>query len=77
MMKAVCRILFVLSIMMTGCQRDRNDPESNDRERSTMGVMADGVTGRYAIEAGQRARESIEAINHQRQQEADELLEAF
>ncbi len=67
----------VLALALTGC-RDRVQPEADakPRPKSDTEVLVDGLTGRAAVEAGARARATLEDVNRTRRPDIEEA-EAF
>ncbi len=68
----LCAILSLAAIL-AGCSRDRPDADALEGS-STLRTVADGITGRTAIKAGQHARDEIERIAAERDQELEAVL---
>ncbi len=56
----------------TACRRDSGN--NKDATPSSLQTVADGVTGRTALRAGQKARDDIERITAQRDSDLDAVL---
>jgi len=63
----------LLATAQGGCSRDRAGADGQKRD-GTLQTVADGITGRTAIEAGQHARDEIERIADQRDRELEAVL---
>ena len=72
--RLTCVLLGAMAFIV-GC---RDASESSDaeqpRQRSSAELLADGITGRYAIEAGKRAKSDIEEISQQHNARLEEVL---
>ena len=69
----LCAILSLAAFLTTGCSRDQPDTDAREGG-STLRTVADGVTGRTAIKAGQHARDEIERIAAERDRELEAVL---
>ncbi len=67
--------LVCASLCSYGCRPASEATEQDQTaSRSSAEVLADGITGRYAIEAGKRAKSDIEAIAEEQSARQEELF---
>ncbi len=72
--------VFVISLVCAtlctyGCRPTSEATEQDQTaSRSSVELLADGITGRYAIEAGKRAKSDIEAIAEEQNARLEELI---
>jgi len=71
--------ILLTALLLTGCaksakpQHDRH--KSSSSPKSTAEQVIDGITGRKAVQAGKKARETIERVSNERNKNLDEILE--
>jgi len=69
-------LLVCLTLPFYGCRPVRDgDDEKPEQRKSSVRLLADGVTGKSALDAGARAKEDIQAIAEQRNAMFDEVLQ--
>ena len=61
----------MMAILITACAKNE---DSEAKTPSTTETMIDGMTGRTAVRHGKQAREDIERISAQRDQQLQEAL---
>jgi hypothetical protein len=81
MMKAWCRVLvfsgaFSVVALGSGCCRANNDEEKPAvKEKSSGQLMIEGVTGKAAVDAGEKMKAQIEDIAEKQNAALNEVLE--
>lgn len=80
---------FVPSVMLAGCLvlplsgcrpasspgNESPGPQKSVQKKSSVDVLAEGVTGKYAVDAGQRAKENIRAATEKQNAKLSEVFE--
>ncbi len=70
-----CAALLTLIAMVAGCSRSETSAPAEKPVPSTGQTVIEGVTGRAAVNAGQKARDDITRISEQRHRDLDAVLE--
>ncbi|OGV62337.1 MAG: hypothetical protein A2498_01335 [Lentisphaerae bacterium RIFOXYC12_FULL_60_16] len=69
----LCGILLAGCMIMSGCRKEpAKKPQAGP---STAETMINGVTGHTAVKAGQKARETIDRVKAQQNQDLQDALE--
>ena len=78
MKKSIIAAILILTGIMTGCSR--NEPTETENKPPDSGLKADmklavdGFTGRAAVNAGNKARDTIEKVSEERDKELKEIM---
>lgn len=69
-------LLLCMVIPFHGCRPASGPGEERPASgKSSAELLADGITGKYAVDAGQRAKADIKAISERQNAKLDEVLE--
>ena len=70
-----CVAVLCLVLLPAGCRPADPANDVEPRKSSTVELLSDGVTGKYAVDAGKRAKADIEAIAEQQNARLEALFE--
>ena len=73
-MKALFTALLALGLM-SGCNKQASRNPNAKKPPSTAETMMNGVTGRTAVNAGQKAKADITRISEAHNRDLDEIME--
>ncbi len=74
--EAFAVLLLILCLAFAGCRPAAEPGEGKPAPaKSSARLLADGITGKYAIDAGQRAKADIQAIADQQNAALEAVLE--
>jgi len=74
LMKSSIVLLFAVGLI-AGCSRSHTPEREQKPGRSTAQTMIEGVTGRTAVNAGQKAKADITRISEQRNRDLEAAME--
>ena len=67
-------ILLLIATTLAGCDRKQPVPAKGPSQERSGSVVIDGITGRSAVKAGQRARKAVEAASAAERQNLQEVI---
>lgn len=67
-------LLLVTMLVFLGCSKADGSKKAGQKGKSTVQTMIDGVTGRTAVRAGEKAKAEIRRISEQKQSNLAEVL---
>ena len=70
-----CAAVLCLVLLLAGCRPTDPAKDVEPRKSSTVELLSDGVTGKYAVDAGKRAKADIEVIAEQQNARLEALFE--
>ena len=70
-----CVAVLCLALLPAGCRPTDPANDVEPRKSSTVELLSDGVTGKYAVDAGKRAKADIEVIAEQQNARLEALFE--
>jgi len=72
-MKAYLIIPLTL-VMLTGCSQQENQTNGADKPKSSATLALEGITGKTAVDAGERAKAQINEISARREEDLREAV---
>ena len=72
-------LIIVAAVLLAGCSRTTDSENANKNkaqspERSTTNQVIEGITGKTAIDAGKRAKSTIDRVSSQKRKDVDDVL---
>lgn len=73
---SVVFLMLGVVVLLHGCRPASESTEERPASgKSSVELLVDGITGKYAVEAGERAKADIQAISERRDAQLEEVLE--
>lgn len=71
--------ILLIAIVLAGCSNDNNDPKTVEKKPaptpSTTKTIIEGLTGKTAVDQGQKAKEKIRQISAEQNKQINEVLD--